>query len=351
MEYTANQIAQLLHGIVEGDSDIKITTLNKIEEGNPGGLAFLANPKYLPYIYDTKASIVLVNKNFVPERPVPCTLVRVDDAYSGFAKLLEIFQNRKKEKRKTSYKARVSRKATIGKNVLIGDFVVIGDFTTIGDNVTIYHNTTIFENCTIGSNVLIYSNVSIMDHTVIGNNCMIQAGAVIGSDGFGFAPCKEGGYTKIPQTGNVLLEDDVEIGANTCIDRATIGSTIIKKGTKIDNMVQVAHNCEIGENSVIAGQCGFAGSTKIGNNAMMGGQVGIAGHLKVGNNVKIAAQSGVMNDIADNMMIMGAPGIESKKERMQLVHIRNLDKLYTRVQELEKELQALKAVQINKTIE
>ena len=271
MRFSAQEIATALNGTVEGNPNTEVTNVSKIEEGVPGTLSFIANPKYATYIYDTKASIVLVNNDFKLEKPFSTTLVRVKDAYSSFATLLEMYQQSKAKRTGISKKASIAESALIGKDAFIGDFVVIGENTVIGDNCSIFPNTTIGYNCKIGDDSLIYSGVNIYDDSLIGNECTIHAGVVIGSDGFGFAPLENSKYQKIPQIGNVILEDKVEIGAHTTIDRATMGSTIIRKGAKIDNLVQIAHNVIIGENTIIAAQSGISGSTKIGKNCLIGG--------------------------------------------------------------------------------
>lgn len=335
-EYSAMQLAQYLGGIVDGNASVTVRSAAKIEEGKPGTLTFLANPKYTHYIYTTNASIVIVNKTFKPEKEISSTLIRVDDAYSSFAKLLELYQKDMSRNKGISRSACISRSATIGKNVFIGHNSVVGEGVVIGDNTKVFHNVSIHDGCCIGSGTTIYSNVVVTDDCVVGNHCMIHPGAIIGSDGFGFAPIREGGYMKIPQTGNVILEDNVEIGANATIDRATMGSTVIKKGSKLDNLIQIGHNCEIGEDCVIAGQTGISGSTKIGRNAMIGGQTGIVGHIKIGNNVKVAAKSGIMSNLDDNSAVMGAPSFDARKYMNAYVHFKNICKLADRVNELEK---------------
>lgn len=342
MEYTIKQIAQVLGGQVEGDDKAKIRTVSKIEEGFPGSLTFLANIKYTQYIYTTKATAVIVNKDFTPEKDISATLIRVDDSYASFAKLLDFYNNVKHERKGISKKSSVAKSAKIGKDVYIGDFVHIGEHVIIEDNTKIYHNVSIHDNVRIGPGCILFSGCVIMDHCIIGNKCVIYSGAVIGADGFGFAPNKDGEYVKIPQTGNVIIEDEVEIGANTTIDRATLGSTIIKKGTKIDNLVQIAHNCEVGSNTVIAGQAGISGSTKIGDNCMLGGQVGIAGHLTIGNNVMLAAKAGVIGSLKDGTQHMGFPSLEINKYKKAYVHFRNLDSIVNRLRQLEDEIKELK---------
>ena len=343
MVLSTKEIAELLKGTVEGNETLTISKLAKIEEGEQESLTFLANPKYTPYIYTTKASAVVVNNDFQPEQSISATLIRVENAYSAFGKLLEVFSPDQQKKLKgVSRKAKIHRSASIGKNVYIGDFVVIKEDCKIGDNTVIHANTTIYHNVTIKNDCTIHSNVSILENSKIGNNCVLHSGVVIGAEGFGFAPVTDGDYQKIPQIGNVVLEDKVEIGANSTVDRATIGSTIIRKGTKIDNLCQIAHNCDIGSGTVIAAQTGISGSTKIGNNCMIGGQVGIAGHLQLGNNLKIAAQSGIMSNIPDNSVHMGSPSFEARDYKKSYIYFMNLDKLAKRITQLEHQLQEKK---------
>jgi UDP-3-O-[3-hydroxymyristoyl] glucosamine N-acyltransferase len=345
MEFTAKQIAQLLNGAIEGNADVTVSTLAKIEEGKQGACSFLANPKYTSYAYTSQASVLLVNKTFVAEKPISCTIIRVEDSYSAFAKLLTMFQKGIIKKRKVSKTARVHKTAKIGKNVYIGEFVYVGENVKIGDNSTIFHNVTIHDNCIMGTNTLVHSGCVFLDDCNIGNDCVFLAGAVIGTDGFGFAPLKEGGYAKIPQTGNVIIENDVEIGSNATVDRATMGSTIIHRGAKIDNLTEIAHNCEIGEDTVIVGQTGIAGSTKIGKNVMIGGHTGINGHIKIGDNVRIAAKSGVMTSVADGEIVMGSPAYNARRYKESYVLFKNLKSMETRLKELESELKALKEKQ------
>lgn len=341
-EYSATFLAQYLNGEIEGDPNVSVKSAAKIEEGKPGTLTFLANPKYTQYIYSTNASIVIVNKTFQPEKPISSTLIRVEDAYSSFAKLLELYQKDMNKHVGISKTASISKTAKIGKNVFIGEQSVICDNVVIGDNTKIFHNVTVHSNCTLGLCVTLYSNTVIAEDCVLGDNCVIHPGAIIGADGFGFAPIQDGSYMKIPQTGNVILEDNVEIGANATIARATMGSTVIRKGTKLDNLIQIGHNCDIGENCVIAGQTGISGSTKIGRHAMIGGQTGIVGHIKIGENVKIAAKSGIMSTISDNSTVMGAPSFDAKKYMVAYAHFKNISKLVDRIDKLEKELATIK---------
>ncbi|MDP4267543.1 MAG: UDP-3-O-(3-hydroxymyristoyl)glucosamine N-acyltransferase [Bacteroidota bacterium] len=336
MKFTAKQISDLLGGKVEGDENIEVTKLSKIEEGVPGTLSFLANPLYTHYIYTTNASIVIVNNSFVPENKVNSTLIRVENAYQSFAKLLEIYNTIKNNKTGVSKHAYISDSAKVGENVYIGEFAVISDNVFIGNNVKIYPHTYIGDNTTIGENTKIFSGVNIYSDNQIGKNCTIHSGVVIGGDGFGFAQQKDHNYVKVTQTGNVIIEDDVEIGANSTIDRATLGSTFIRRGVKIDNLIQIAHNVEIGENTVIAAQTGVAGSTKIGKNCMIGGQVGIVGHLTIADNVIIAAQSGIGSNITKSDIVQGSPAFKIGDYRKSYVIFRNFPKIQKRIEELEK---------------
>ncbi len=322
---------------MEGNPSVEVSSLSKIEEGKKGTLTFLANPKYTQYIYHTEASIVIVNEDFDPEKEITTTLIRVKDAYSAFAQLLELYQQSKEKKSGISKSAFIAETATIGTDVYIGAFVSIGDHAVIGDHAMIHAHTSIGNHCKIGNATKIFSGVSIYDECEVGNECTIHAGAIIGADGFGFAPQDDNVYNKIPQIGNVIIEDRVEIGANTTIDRATIGSTLIRKGAKIDNLIQIAHNVEIGENTVIAAQTGISGSTKIGKNCMIGGQVGIIGHLTIADGVKIAAQAGVGKSInEENAIVEGSPAFNIRDYQRSYVHFRRLDTLVKRVNELER---------------
>lgn len=293
MKFTAAQIAVILEGEVEGNPEIEVSKLSKIEEGGPESLSFLANPKYTQFIYTTKASIVIVNKVFKAEKEINSTLIRVEDAYKSFSKLLEYYNQVKMNKTGIESPVFISKSAIYGDNIYIGAFAYLGENIKIGNNTKIYPNVYIGDNVVIGDNVILYSGAKIYSDTLIGNNCIIHSSAILGADGFGFTPNEQGEFIKVPQTGNVIIEDNVDIGAATSIDRATLGSTIIRKGVKLDNHIQIAHNVEIGRNTVIAAQTGIAGSTKIGENCMIGGQVGIVGHITIGNNVKIQAQSGI----------------------------------------------------------
>ena len=336
MKYTAIQIAEVLNGEVVGDPTTEVYTLSKIEEGSIGALTFLANPKYTPHIYTTKASIVIVNNDFIPKTKLELTLVKVENAYSAFTTLLEYYNLSKNNKLGVESPSFISDSASYGKDVYIGAFSHIGDHVVIGDNVKIYPNTFVGDNVTIGSNTTLFSGVKIYFDCIIGANCYINSGAVIGADGFGFSPDKNGVYKKIPQIGNVILEDNVDVGASTTIDRATLGSTVIKKGVKLDNQVQVAHNVVIGENTVIAALSGIAGSTKIGSNCQIGGQVGIAGHISIGDNVKIVGQSGVTKSIKANQTINGTPAFNNSDFNKSYVHFKNLPEIIKNFHSLEK---------------
>jgi UDP-3-O-[3-hydroxymyristoyl] glucosamine N-acyltransferase len=340
MEFTAEQIASWLNGEVVGDPSSVVNTLNKIEEGQKGGLSFLSNPKYNHYLYETDASVVIVNDSFIPENPVRATLIKVKDAYSAFATVLQSYEMARKEQKKgVSKLAFIHETATIGTNVYIGEFVFIGAEATIGNGTKIYPQAYIGDKVTIGENTYILPGAKIMHECIIGNECTIHAGAVIGSDGFGFAPQKDDDFRKIPQIGNVILEDRVDIGANTTIDRATMGSTIIRRGVKLDNLVQIAHNVEIGENTVMASMGGISGSTKIGKNCMFGGQIGIAGHLEIADGVKLAAMAGVAASIKEpNTVEMGAPSFGHKPFLQSYVYFRKLPDLAARINKLEKDL-------------
>jgi len=336
MKFTAEQIAGILDGVVDGNPQAEVSKLSKIEEGVEGALTFLANPKYTSYIYSTKATIAIVDKDFVPEHDISSTLIRVEDAYKSFSKLLEYYNQVKLNKFGIEQPTSVSETATIGKDVYIGAFTVIGEHVTIGDNVKIFPNCYIGDNVKIDNDTVLFAGSKIYSDCIIGKNCVINSGAIIGADGFGFAPNEDGEYTKVPQIGNVILEDFVDVGAATTIDRATLGSTIIRRGVKLDNQIQIAHNVEIGKNTVIAAQTGIAGSTKIGENCQIGGQVGFAGHLTIGNNVKIQAQSGVGKNIKDNEVLQGSPAFGYGDWNKSYVYFKNLPKLVKTINELEK---------------
>lgn len=336
MKFTAEQIAGILEGEVVGNPNAEVFKLAKIEEGTAGSLTFLANPKYQNFIYTTLASITIVNKTFEPEQDITTTLIKVEDAYKAFSKLLEYYNQVKLMKSGIEQPSVISDNVTYGDNLYLGSFCYVGKNVTIGNNVKIYPNTFIGDNVIIGDNCVFFAGVRVYSETEIGNNCTIHSGSIIGSDGFGFAPTEDGSYNKVPQIGNVILEDNVEIGACTTIDRATLGSTIIRKGVKLDNQIQIAHNVEIGENTVIAAQTGIAGSTKIGKNCMIGGQVGFAGHLVIGDNVRIQAQSGIGKSVKDGETLQGSPSFNYGDWNKSYVHFRNLPKIVADLEEIKK---------------
>lgn len=338
MKFTAEQIADILEGTVVGDPNIEVFKLSKIEEGTEGSLTFLSNPKYTPYIYKTEASITIVNADFKAEQALMTTLIKVEDAYEGFSKLLEYYNQIKLNKSGIEQPCFISETTIVPENSYIGAFAYIGNNVDIGTNVKIFPNAFIGDNVKLGDNTIIFSGAKVYSDCVIGNNCVINSGAIIGADGFGFAPNKDGSYSKIPQIGNVILEDYVDIGAGTTIDRATMGSTIIRSGVKLDNQIQIAHNVEIGKNTVIAAQTGIAGSTKIGEHCQIGGQVGIVGHLTIGNNVKVQAQSGVGRNVKDNEILQGSPSFGYTDWNKSYVHFKNLPKLAKTINELEKKV-------------
>lgn len=348
MEFTAKDIAGLVGGTIDGNPDVKVNRLARIEDGEPEALSFLANPKYYSFIYSTRSSIVLVQSDFEPEQPLTCTLIRVDDPYTAFAHLLEIYDKMRKGKTGISSLSSIAKSAKIGSNAYIGDFVVISENAVIGDDVKIFPHCFIGENVRIGSNTTLYPGVIIYYDCTIGKDCTIHGGSVIGADGFGFAPQSDNNYKKVAQIGNVIIEENVEIGANTTIDRATLGSTIIRKGVKLDNLIQVGHNVEIGENTVIAAQTGIAGSSKIGKNCMLGGQVGIAGHISIADDVKIGAQAGLASSVTKpGSVLLGAPAIDISRFRRIIAIFNNLDKLYYRIGDLEKTIKQLQAEKIS----
>lgn len=342
MEFRAKDIAELLQGSVEGDANTVVNNVSKIEEGRPGTLAFLANPKYEHYIYETQASIVLVNNDFIPTRPVKPTLIRVESAYDAIATLLQMYEEMRLKPVGIEQPSFVHDSVTTGEKLYVGAFAYIGKNVKIGNNVKIYPQAYIGDGVTIGDDCTIYAGVKIYYGCVLGNRCTVHAGTIIGADGFGFAP-KNGIYNKVPQIGNVVLEDDVEVGANSCIDRATMGSTIIKQGVKLDNLIQIAHNVTIGENCVIAAQTGIAGSSKIGGNCMIGGQVGMVGHLEIGEETMIAAQSGVTSNFPAKSVLRGSPAFDLNKFQKSYVLFRKLPEIWSQVKELEKEIKTLKS--------
>ena len=341
MEFSAKQIAQFVQGVIEGDENATVNTFAKIEDGKPGAISFLSNPKYTHYIYDTESSIVLVDKSVELEKPTKATLIKVDNAYECVAKLLQLYESMKPKKTGIDSLAFVSPSAKIGENVYIGAFAYVGDNVVIGDGCQIYPNVVICENAKVGNDCLFYPNVTIYHDCHVGNRVTLHAGSVVGSDGFGFAP-SENGYDKIPQIGIVTIENDVEIGANTCIDRSTMGSTYVRKGVKLDNLVQIAHNTDIGANTVMSAQVGVAGSTKVGQWCMFGGQVGIAGHITIGNKVFLGAQSGVPSSLKDDQTLIGTPPMEKLPYFKSQAIFQRLPDLYKQIQKLQKEVNELK---------
>lgn len=343
MEFTAKQIAQLVQGTIDGDENAVVNTFAKIEEGKKGAISFLANDKYTHYLADTECSVVLVDESIKVEKPAKATLIRVKNARDCVAKLLQMYESMKPKKQGIDSLAFISPKAKIGNNVYIGAFAYIADGVEIGDGCQIYPHATIMENVKLGSNCIIYPNVSIYHDCKLGNNNIIHSGSVIGADGFGFAPNPEtNSYDKIPQIGIVTIEDDVEIGANTCIDRSTMGSTYIRKGVKLDNLVQIAHNNDIGENTVMSAQVGIAGSTKVGQWCMFGGQVGIAGHITIGDKVFLGAQSGVPSSLESNQSLIGTPPMESRPYFRSQAIFQRLPEMYKQLNALQKEIEELK---------
>jgi UDP-3-O-[3-hydroxymyristoyl] glucosamine N-acyltransferase len=339
MQITAGELSKLLNGTIEGDANVKIHTVAKIEEGTTGALSFLANPKYEPYIYETGSSAVLVNADFKPSQPVKTTLIRVENAYSSFTFLLEKFSNPNHQLKGIEAGSIISEKAKIGNDVYVGGLAYISEKVEVGDQSIIYPQVFIGIGSKIGKNCILYPGVKIYHDCVIGDNCIIHAGAVVGSDGFGFAPQADRSYKKIPQTGNVIIENDVEIGANTTIDRATMGSTIIRKGVKLDNLVQIAHNVEVGSHTVLASQSGIAGSGKVGNYVVLGGQTAISGHIEIADGNQIGGQSGVIASIKENdKKWFGTPAMEYKDSLRSLAIHRKLPELLKRIETLEKAL-------------
>jgi len=336
MKFTAKQIAELLNGQIEGNPDVEINKLSKIEEGVPGSISFLSNPLYTQYLYTSKASLIIINKDFLLTAPVTATLIRVQSADQAFAKLLEMYNQIKLAKKGVSKMAFIAETASVGADIYAGEFAVVSANAQIGNNVKIYPQVYIGDNVSIGDNTTLFAGVKIYSDCVIGKNCIIHSGTIIGSDGFRFAPQND--HQKVPQIGNVIIEDDVEIGANCAIDRATLGSTILRKGVKFDNLIHIAHNVEVGEHTYIAAHNVIAGSTKVGKNCMFSGQVGIVGHLKIADNTIIGAQSGISKNIAEpGKSWMGSPAFEANKYRKAFVHFRNLSGIVGRIDKLEKE--------------
>ncbi|MBR4047219.1 MAG: UDP-3-O-(3-hydroxymyristoyl)glucosamine N-acyltransferase [Bacteroides sp.] len=346
MEFSAKQIAAFVQGEIVGDENATVHTFAKIEEGVPGALSFLSNPKYTPYIYETKSSIVLVNKDFIPEQPISATLIKVNNAYESLAKLMTLYEQSHPKRVGIDPLAYVAPTAKIGKDVYLAPFACVGDGAVIGDGTALHPHATVGSNAKVGVNCILYAHATVYHDCIVGNNCIMHAGSVVGADGFGFAPSPNG-YEKIPQIGIAILEDNVEIGANTCIDRATMGATIIHKGVKLDNLVQIAHNVEVGANTVMASQVGVAGSTKIGEWCMFGGQVGIAGHITIGDKVNLGAQSGVPGSLKANQQLIGTPPMEMKPYFKSQAIFRKLPDMYKEMSALRKELEELKQ-QLNK---
>ena len=346
MEFSAKQIAEYIQGVIEGDENATVHTFAKIEEGIPGAISFLSNPKYTHYIYDTESSIVLVNKDFVPEKEVKATLIKVNNAYESLAKLMTLYEQSQPKRTGIDPLAYVAPTAKIGKDVYLAPFACVGDNAEIGDGTELHPHATVGRGAKVGKNCILYTNCNVYHDCRVGNNCILHSGCVIGADGFGFAPSPEG-YEKIPQIGITILEDNVEVGANTCIDRATMGATIIRKGVKLDNLIQIAHNVEVGSNTVMASQVGIAGSTKVGEWCMFGGQVGLAGHIKIGNKVNLGAQSGVPGSLKDGQALIGTPPIEMKNYFKSSVLFKKLPDMAAELNSLKKEIDELKK-QLNK---
>lgn len=346
MKFSAKQIAEFIQGTIVGDENATVHTFAKIEEGIPGAISFLSNPKYTSYIYDTQSSIVLVNRDFEPEREIKATLIKVDNAYESLAKLMTLYEQSHPKRTGIDPLAYVAPTAKIGENVYLAPFACVGDHAEVGDNTELHPHATVGRNAKVGKNCILYTNSNVYHDCIVGDNCILHSGSVIGADGFGFAPTPNG-YDKIPQIGIAILEDDVEIGANTCVDRATMGATIIRKGVKLDNLIQVAHNVEIGSHTVIASQTGIAGSTKVGEWCMFGGQVGIAGHIKIGDKVNLGAQSGVPGSIKSGQSLIGTPPIEMKNFFKSSAVFKKLPEMYMELNNLKKELEELKK-QLNK---
>lgn len=342
MNFTAEAIAGFLKGRVEGDAQASVSDVSRIEEGRTGTLSFLANPKYEKYIYDTRSTIVIVNEDFRPQGPISATLIRVRNAYEAFAELLQLYEQGKPKKKGISDRSSVAESAVLGNEVYVGDFTVVSDGVTIGDGVQLFPQVYVGDGVTIGEGTVIHPGVKIYEGNEIGSHCVIHAGAIIGGDGFGFAPGEENNYRKVPQVGKVIIEDHVEVGANTTIDRATMGATILRKGVKLDNLIMIAHNVEVGENTVMAAQTGISGSTKVGRNCMFGGQVGLIGHITIADGVKIAAQSGIPKSIRkEGAVVQGSPPLDFTHFQRCAVIFKNLPALRNQVLDLEKRVDAL----------
>lgn len=342
MEFTAKQIAEFIQGTIEGDENAKVHTFAKIEEGVPGAISFLSNPKYAPYLYNTESSIVLINNDFELEHAVKATLIRVPNAYEAVAKLLSLYEMSKPRKKGIDSLAYVAPTARIGKDCYVAPFAYVGENVVVGDGTQIYPHAVLYDNVSVGDNCVIYANVSVYQGCRIGSRVILHSGCVIGADGFGFAPTADG-YEKIPQIGIVTIEDDVEIGANTCVDRSTMGSTFIRRGVKLDNLVQIAHNVEVGDYTVMSAQVGVAGSTKIGQWCMFGGQVGICGHAVIGDKVYSGAQAGIAGSLRKgNVTVQGSPAIDAKNFARSSVVFKNLPEMYTTLNQMKKEMEELK---------
>ena len=346
MEFSAQQIAGFLNGTIEGDPNVKVSNFSKIEEGKPGTLTFLANLKYAHHIYNTEASIVLVNNDFKPEQPIRATLVKVENAYAALAMLLNLVEQSKSKKKGVDSTAFIAASATVSDDCYVGNFAYIGEGVKMGKNCMVYPHAYIGDHVTVGDNCVFYPHATVYENCTIGNNCILHAGSVVGADGFGFAPEGET-YKKIPQLGNVIIEDDVEIGANTTIDRAVMDSTIIRRGVKLDNLVQIAHNVEVGENTVMAAQVGIAGSVKVGKHCMFGGQVGLAGHIHVADHVVFGAQAGVISDVKKATTLLGAPAINAKNFMRSSAIFNRLPDIYRSLGQMQREIEQLKK-EINK---
>ena len=343
MNFTAAVIAEFLKGEVEGNPDASVDDIAKIEEGKPGTLSFLANPKYEKFIYETTSSIVIVNADFKPQKEIGATLIRVNNAYESFAALLRLYEQSKPRKSGISKMAAISESASIGEDLYVGEFTVISENASIGDGVQLYQQVYIGDNVKIGEGSVLHPGVKVYEGCEIGSHCVIHAGAILGGDGFGFAPNQDNNFEKVPQVGKVIIEDHVEIGANTTVDRATMGATVLRKGVKLDNLVMIAHNVEVGENTVIAAQSGISGSTKVGKNCMFGGQVGLIGHINIASGVKIAAQSGITKDIKqEGIVVQGSPAFEFGPYQRSYLLFRNLPKLREQINELERNVKELK---------
>lgn len=336
MKFTATQISDILNGEIQGNPDEEVYKLSKIEEGEKGSLTFLSNPKYQSFLYTTKASIAIVNRSFSPDSEIKTTLIKVDDAYKSFSRLLEFYNQIKLDKSGIEKQSFIHESAQVGEHLYLGSFAYIGENAVIGNDVKIYPNVFVGDNVMIGDNTTLFAGAKVYSESVIGKNCTLHSGVIVGCDGFGFVPDDKGIYNKIPQIGNVIIEDYVDIGSATTIDRATLGSTVIRKGVKLDNQIQIAHNVEVGENTVIAAQTGIAGSTKIGKNCQIGGQVGIVGHLTIGNNVRIQAQSGIGRPLKDNEVVQGSPALGYSDYNKSYVHFKNLPTIVKKINELEK---------------